>query len=163
MFNQFGDLERCALRPGNVYSADGWGHVPKPVIACCRGTMARIVFRDAAVAQPNMYELLEAEGVEYAIPITWVGEPQERCALMTSQAGLWCPPGRSGLHLLPNPRSGMPEPRELPESSGVGSKGTVIWGILAYVPRVASVGHRRAAQAFAQRDPACTDRRGMGA
>ena len=24
VFNQFGDLERCALRPGNVDSADGW-------------------------------------------------------------------------------------------------------------------------------------------
>src|SRR5918997_6991244 len=24
LFNQFGDLERCALRPGNVHSADGW-------------------------------------------------------------------------------------------------------------------------------------------
>jgi hypothetical protein len=24
LFNQFDDLERCALRPGNVYSADGW-------------------------------------------------------------------------------------------------------------------------------------------
>ena len=24
IFNQFGDLERCALRPGNVHSADGW-------------------------------------------------------------------------------------------------------------------------------------------
>ena len=24
VFNQFGDLERCALRPGNVHSADGW-------------------------------------------------------------------------------------------------------------------------------------------
>ena len=23
LFNQFGDLERCALRPGNVHSADG--------------------------------------------------------------------------------------------------------------------------------------------
>ena len=23
VFNQFGDLERCALRPGNVHSADG--------------------------------------------------------------------------------------------------------------------------------------------
>ncbi len=23
-FNQFGDLERCALRTGNVHSADGW-------------------------------------------------------------------------------------------------------------------------------------------
>ncbi len=24
MFNQFGDLEHCALRPGNVHSTDGW-------------------------------------------------------------------------------------------------------------------------------------------
>ena len=24
LYNQFGDLERCALRPGNVHSADGW-------------------------------------------------------------------------------------------------------------------------------------------
>ena len=24
VFNQFGDLERCVLRPGNVHSADGW-------------------------------------------------------------------------------------------------------------------------------------------
>jgi hypothetical protein len=27
VFNQFGDLERCALRPGNVHSADGWEEV----------------------------------------------------------------------------------------------------------------------------------------
>ena len=24
LFNQFGDLERCSLRPGNVHSADDW-------------------------------------------------------------------------------------------------------------------------------------------
>ena len=24
VFNRFGHLERCALRPGNVHSADGW-------------------------------------------------------------------------------------------------------------------------------------------
>jgi len=28
VFNQLGDLERCALRPGNVHSADGWRAVP---------------------------------------------------------------------------------------------------------------------------------------
>src|SRR5262249_45358348 len=33
VFNQFGDLERCALRPGNVHSADGWDGVLKPVVA----------------------------------------------------------------------------------------------------------------------------------
>jgi hypothetical protein len=27
VFNQFGDLERCALRPGNVYSTDEWERV----------------------------------------------------------------------------------------------------------------------------------------
>ncbi len=27
VFNQFGDLERCALRPGNVHSADDWRSV----------------------------------------------------------------------------------------------------------------------------------------
>jgi hypothetical protein len=27
VFNQLGDLERCALRPGNVHSADGWREV----------------------------------------------------------------------------------------------------------------------------------------
>lgn len=32
VFNQFGDLERCALRPGNVHSADGWEDVLKPVL-----------------------------------------------------------------------------------------------------------------------------------
>ncbi len=30
VFNQFGDLERCALRPGNVHSADGWEAVLQP-------------------------------------------------------------------------------------------------------------------------------------
>jgi len=30
VFNQFGDLERSALRSGNVHSADGWDGVLKP-------------------------------------------------------------------------------------------------------------------------------------
>jgi hypothetical protein len=33
VFNQLGDVERCALRPGNVYSADGWRVVLEVVIA----------------------------------------------------------------------------------------------------------------------------------
>jgi Transposase DDE domain group 1 len=32
LFNQFGDMERCALRAGNVHSADGWENVLKPVV-----------------------------------------------------------------------------------------------------------------------------------
>ena len=32
VFNQFGDLERCALRAGNVHGADGWKDVLDPVV-----------------------------------------------------------------------------------------------------------------------------------
>jgi hypothetical protein len=31
VFNQFGDLKRCALRPGNVRSSVGWREVLEPV------------------------------------------------------------------------------------------------------------------------------------
>jgi hypothetical protein len=53
VFNQFGDLERCALRPGNVHSADGWHDVLKPVVARYQGNVSRIYFRaDVALAAP---------------------------------------------------------------------------------------------------------------
>jgi hypothetical protein len=42
VFNQFGDLERSALRPGNVHSADGWDGVLKPVIARYQSKVSRI-------------------------------------------------------------------------------------------------------------------------
>jgi hypothetical protein len=45
VFNQFGDLERCVLRPGNVHSADGWEGVLKPVIVRYQGKVLRIYFR----------------------------------------------------------------------------------------------------------------------
>jgi hypothetical protein len=68
LFNQFGDLERCALRPGNVHSADGWKGVLEPVVARYRGKVSRLYFRaDAAFANPEVYEFLEAEGFNYAI------------------------------------------------------------------------------------------------
>jgi Transposase DDE domain group 1 len=68
VFNQFGDVERCALRPGNVHSADGWRAVLEPVIARYRGTVKHLYFRgDAAFANPEVYELLEAEGASYTI------------------------------------------------------------------------------------------------
>jgi hypothetical protein len=68
VFNQFGDVERCALRPGNVHSADGLRAVLEPVIARYRGSVKRLYFRgDAAFANPEIYELLEAEGVGYSI------------------------------------------------------------------------------------------------
>jgi hypothetical protein len=68
VFNQFGDLERCALRPGNVHSAHGWRDVLEPVVARYRGERLRRLFRgDAAFALPDIYEFLEAEGFGYAI------------------------------------------------------------------------------------------------
>ncbi len=68
VFNQLGDLERCALRPGNVHSAAGWRDVLEPVVARYRGTVKRRYFRgDAAFANPEIYEFLEAEGYGYAI------------------------------------------------------------------------------------------------
>ena len=74
VFNQFGDLERCALRPGNVHSADGWEDVLKPVLsrysAEARPSITRRRFRaDAAFAIPALFDLLEAEGWDYAIRI----------------------------------------------------------------------------------------------
>src|SRR5438105_454644 len=68
VFNQFGDLERCALRPGNIHSADGWRSVLAPVIARYRERGCALYFRgDAGFAKPELYELLEAEGIGYAI------------------------------------------------------------------------------------------------
>ena len=68
VFNQLGDLERCALRSGNVHSAEGWRAVLEAVIARYRGTAKRLYFRgDAAFANPEIYEFLEAKGMGYAI------------------------------------------------------------------------------------------------
>ena len=68
VFNQFGDLERCALRPGNVHSADGWKDVLDPAVARYRGKFSRLYFRaDAGFANPDVYEYLEAERINYAI------------------------------------------------------------------------------------------------
>jgi hypothetical protein len=79
VFNQFGDLERCALRPGNVHSADGWRGVLEPVIARYRHKMKHRHFRgDAAFANPEVYELLEAEGYKYTIRLPANSVLQER-------------------------------------------------------------------------------------
>jgi hypothetical protein len=68
VFNQFGDLERCALRSGNVHSADGWQDVLDPVVARYRNKNIRRYFRaDAAFANPEVYEYLEAAGFKYTI------------------------------------------------------------------------------------------------
>jgi hypothetical protein len=67
VFNQFGDLERCALRPGNIHSADEREGVLKPVVGV-QGKVSRIYFRaDAGFANPEVYEYLEGEGIKDVI------------------------------------------------------------------------------------------------
>jgi Transposase DDE domain group 1 len=68
VFNQYGDLERCLLRAGHVHSAEDWRLVLEPVIARYRERGVDLYFRaDAAFAKPEIYELLEQEGIRYAI------------------------------------------------------------------------------------------------
>ena len=68
VFNQFGELERTALRSGNVHSADDWRSVLEPVVARYRDRTRRRFFRgDAAFALPELYDYLEAEGYKYTI------------------------------------------------------------------------------------------------
>ena len=61
VFNQFGDLERCALRSGNVHSAHGWKDVLEPVVARYRGKFKRRYLRT-----PETKSLIEATGFPVA-------------------------------------------------------------------------------------------------
>jgi hypothetical protein len=89
VFNQFGDLERCALRPGHVHSADGWREALEPVVGRYRDCKRRRYFRaDAAFASPEVYEYLEAEGYLYAIRLPGNHVLQKRIAhLLTRPVG----------------------------------------------------------------------------
>jgi hypothetical protein len=90
VFNQFGDVGRCALRPGNVHSADRGHAVLEPVIARYRGSVKRLYFRgDAAFGNPEMYEYLEADGIGYAIRLSANRVLQDRIGHL-----LKCPVGR---------------------------------------------------------------------
>src|SRR5215218_5828749 len=87
LFNQFGDLERCMLRPGNVHSADDWRSVLVPVIARYRGRGLVLYFRgDAAFAKPELYELLEAEEIGYAVRLPANSVLQEGIAHLLTRA-----------------------------------------------------------------------------
>jgi len=114
VFNQLGDLERCALRSGNVHSAAGWRDVLEPVVVRYRGVVKRRYFRgDAAFANPQIYEFLEAEGYGYTIRLPTnsvlqgkisyllkrpVGRPPQEVRRYYSsfsyQAGSWSKPRR---------------------------------------------------------------------
>ena len=68
LFNQFGMLERCALRNGNAHSADSWRDVLDPVIArYAKRDLMRFFRADTAFAIPAIYERLEGAQYFYAI------------------------------------------------------------------------------------------------
>ena len=68
VFNRFGDVERCTLRPGNVHSAHEWRDVLEPVVERYRERgLLRYFQGDAAFASPDIYEILEAEDILQAI------------------------------------------------------------------------------------------------
>ncbi len=93
LFNQFGDLERCALRPGNVHSADDWKSVLDPVVVRYRSKVSRIYFRaDAGFANSDVYEYLEAERIKYAIRLPANRVLQERIGYLLKR-----PVGRPSL------------------------------------------------------------------
>jgi hypothetical protein len=70
-----------------VHSADGWRAVLEPVIARYRGTVRRLYFRgDAAFANPEMYEFLEAEGADYTIRLPANNVLQNRIAYLLKRA-----------------------------------------------------------------------------
>jgi hypothetical protein len=88
VFNQLGDVERCALRSGNVHSADGWRTVLEPVIARYHGTVKRLYFRgDAAFAHPEIYEFLEAEDIGYTIRLPANRVLQDRIGYLLKPVG----------------------------------------------------------------------------
>ena len=99
VFNQFGDLERCALRPGNVHSADGWREVLKPVVARYRNKVRRRFFRgDAGYANPDIYEFLRSRRLQIHDPAAGQFGPA-REHLVASQAPGGSPTAR-GASLL---------------------------------------------------------------
>jgi len=96
VFNQFGDLERSELRPGNVHSADGWRFVLEPVVERYRKRDLRRYFRgDAAFATPDIYEFLEAEGYKYTIRLKANAILQQSIAYLLTR-----PVGRPPNHVV---------------------------------------------------------------
>src|SRR5215212_9390744 len=73
----------------NMHSSEGWRFVLEPVIARYRERGLPLWFRgDAAFAKPELYELLEAEGIGYVIRLPANAVLQERIGhLLTRPVG----------------------------------------------------------------------------
>ncbi len=89
LFNQFGDLERCSLRPGNVHSANNWREVMESVVERYRDRKLLRYFRgDAAFSLPDLYDFLENEDYRYVIRLKANAVLQEHIAyLLTRPVG----------------------------------------------------------------------------
>ena len=123
--HQFSDLERGALRPGNVRSAYAWRDVLEPAVArYCDRTLRRYFRSDAASASSEVCEFLEAGDFSYAIRVPAnkvlqgsiadllkrpVGRPPKDVrryhAGFIYQAATWDKPGGGGVEL---PKSRVP-------------------------------------------------------
>jgi Transposase DDE domain group 1 len=94
VFNQLGDLERCALRPRNVHGADGGRDIPEPVAARYDSRLKPRHFRgDAVYVNPEIHEYLEAKGCKYAIRLFADPVLQESIAWLHLEVGR--PPRKS--------------------------------------------------------------------
>ena len=119
LFNQFGDLERCSLRPGNVHSADGW--------RICSGAGSRMPIsrKDrAAVRGDARLRLMRYTNISKPRALLYVIRLPSRTSMLH----------RNIAHLLrrpdgsPRPASCSPFPRQL-QLSGLdrGTSSTVSW------------------------------------
>ena len=81
VFNQFGDLERCALRPGNVHSADGWDDVLKPVVARYQGKVSRVYFRAGAAGIAFWSNSLQLSRIPCRLICSSSGTASDVCCL----------------------------------------------------------------------------------
>jgi hypothetical protein len=92
VFNQYGDCLKVKLRPGNVHSADGWQEFLEPILRYYTGKGIKVQVRgDAAFAIPELFELCEELGIDYAIRIKENEKLTEKMALYAKR-----PVGRPG-------------------------------------------------------------------
>jgi len=130
VFNQLGDLSGCVLTLGNVHSADGWHAVLEPVIARYRGTVSGFYFRgDAAFANPEIYEFIEAGGIGYTIRLPAIAVLQDRIGYLLKR-----PVGRPPLEVAPLLRQLQPTRRRVGRNRDVSCQ--VEWHPGELYPRV---------------------------
>jgi hypothetical protein len=132
VFNQLDDVERCALRSGNVHSADGWRAVLEPVIARYRDTVKRLYFRgDAAFAIPRCTSSSKPRACAIrsgcqpigfcrtrsdTCPSARSGDRRRRCAATTPASATRHRAGKGRAALWPR-SNGIPARRALPTSA----------------------------------------------